>query len=233
VVGTSRILPRKLTHTDLTFVAIKQEGFTIPSAPYKLLDFRNPDTRSACKTMYDGDMGGFSTVHLDQIAGTIAEPAHVHFYGKISTELPPKNPALQRSGYAAWRSRDPLATLFGRGFWNIDPYAYVGLRVKSDGRKFFVNVQTDSIVPEDLHQHRLYTRTPGEWETVMIKWNDFVRTNHGIVAEPQTEMLRQRVKSIGIGLTDRVNGPYSLLISQIWATNNPQVQLPDAETDES
>ena len=32
-------------------------------------------------------------------------------------------------------------------------------------------------------------------------------------------MLRQRVKSIGIGLTDRVEGPYDLQIHRIWATN--------------
>ncbi|KAG4222190.1 hypothetical protein PC116_g29335, partial [Phytophthora cactorum] len=80
--------------------------------------------------------------------------------------------------------------------------------------------QTDSLVPTDLHQHRLFAKRPGEWETVLIKWNDFVRTNHGFVVEPQTEILRQKVKSIGVGLTDRVPGPFDLCIERIWATNN-------------
>ncbi|RHZ43169.1 uncharacterized protein CDV56_101304 [Aspergillus thermomutatus] len=40
-----------------------------------------------------------------------------------------------------------------------------------------------------------------------------------LVVEPQTSLLRQRVKSIGIGLTDRVEGPYDLRIHRIWATN--------------
>jgi NADH dehydrogenase [ubiquinone] 1 alpha subcomplex assembly factor 1 len=65
------------------------------------------------------------------------------------------------------------------------------------------------------------TTTSGStgWETVMLPFNSFVRTNHGFVVEPQTSLLRQRVKSVGIGLTDRVEGPYDLRIHRIWATN--------------
>lgn len=57
------------------------------------------------------------------------------------------------------------------------------------------------------------------WETVLLPFHSFVRTNHGLVVEPQTSLLRQRIKSIGIGLTDRVEGPYDLRIHRIWATN--------------
>ena len=110
--------------------------------------------------------------------------------------------------------------MFGSSLWDIDPYAYLAMRVKSDGRAFLVNVQTQSVVASDLHQHRLFTTKPGEWETILIKWNDFVRTNMGYVVEPQAEMLRQKVKSIGVSLTDRIPGPYELCIERIWATNN-------------
>lgn len=176
----------------------------------------------------------------------------------------------------------------GRLYWDVDPYTYLALRVKSDGRRYTVNVQTDSIIESDIHQHRLFTRhhrllnrsedhltsstiTPEEtlsepesesdfpststsspsripaaladfalppsptttsssyitnpqpgstgWETILIRWSDFVRTNLGTVVEPQTGLLQQRVKSIGIGLTDRVEGPYDLRIHRMWATN--------------
>ena len=109
----------------------------------------------------------------------------------------------------------------------MDPYAFLALRFKSDGRKYFVNVQTESIVYTDIHQHRLYARKPGEWETVLIKWGEFVRTNYGQVVEPQTEMLTQKVRTVGIGLTDRVPGPFNLEISGIWATNGLAERLKD------
>ncbi|KAK8070880.1 hypothetical protein PG997_011083 [Apiospora hydei] len=131
---------------------------------------------------------------------------------------PPGHPAVRVRGVA---DAGPPPTVFGRAVWDIDMYTYLALRVKSDGRSYFVNVQTESVVPSDLHQHRLFARRQGEWETVLVKWNDFVRTNHGFVVEPQTEMLRQKVKSIGIGLTDRVPGPFELCIQSMWATNDP------------
>ena len=176
--------------------------------------------------MSDADMGGFSRAALDLIPATTSDPAHARFHGNISIELPPNRPQVQRTGYAAWRTLDRPATIFGKSLWDIDPYTYLALRVKSDGRKYFVNVQTDSIVHTDLHQHRLYAAHPNEWETVLIKWNDFVRTNHGVVVEPQTELLRQKVRTVGLGLIDRVPGPFDLCIHSLWATNGLDMEEP-------
>ena len=182
--------------------------------------------------MTDKQVGGVSTAHLTQKAADVTAnpktPAHVVFHGNISTKLPEDRPDVLKTGYAAWRNEDRGRTLFGELFWSVDSYMYLGLRVKSDGRKYFVNIQTDSIVQTDIHQHRLYTKhhrgaesasDPGKWETVLIKLHEFVRTNHGMVTEPQSEMLRQKVKSVGIGLTDRTPGPFELAIGAIWATN--------------
>ena len=199
--------------------AIYQEGLRTPTAPFPLITFNESDSIRDCKKFSDADTGGFSRAHLDFVPAQGNDPAHAHFYGKISTELPRNRPEIQRTGYAAWRTLDRPPTLFGKSLWDIDPYIYLALRIKSDGRKYFVNVQTQSIVPTDIHQHRLYARRPAEWETVLIKWHEFVRTNHGVVVEPQAEMMRQKVRTVGIGLTDRIPGEFDLRIQRMWATN--------------
>ncbi len=210
-----------------TLAAWNLEAVKGPSGPYLLHDFRNPKSVSDCKLMSDEEIGGFSTAELDWVPAPEAPSAsqqsrhgHARFRGTISDKLPFDKPDIKRSGYAAWRTEDRPPTIFGRSLWDIDPYTYLAMRVKSDGRSYFINVQTESVVPTDLHQHRLFAKRPGEWETILVKWNDFVRTNHGFVVEPQTEILRQRIKSVGIGLTDRIPGPFELCIERVWATND-------------
>lgn len=180
--------------------------------------------------MTDRPTGGFSEAYITQHDADPAAdvPAHIRFHGNISTKLPHDRPEVMQTGYAAFRNQDRGRTLFGELFWNVEPYAYLALRVKSDGRKYFVNIQTDSIVESDIHQHRLTTKnhqgavspnSPAQWETVLIRLHDFVRTNQGYITEPQSEMLRQKVRSFGIGLIDREPGPFELCISAMWTTN--------------
>lgn len=203
-----------------------------PRGPRPLYDFGAAERVRACVLMSDGLIGGGSSSSLDYCAppratddddaspeDAGAPAAYARFHGRISTALPPDRPGIQRSGYAAFRTPDQAPTLFGKAVWDIDPYTYLALRVKSDGRAYFINLQTEAVEPTDLHQHRLFARRPGQWETVMVKWNDFVRTNYGFVVEPQTELLRQKVRSVGVGLTDRVEGPFELCIERVWATN--------------
>lgn len=196
-----------------------------PSGPRPLYDFNSKDNIEDCVLMSDEHIGGFSKSHFDFVtnppsSNTSSGPSsYARFYGNISTALPQDKPNIKRSGYAAFRTPDQQPTIFGRSVWDIDPYAYLALRIKSDGRSYMVNVQTEGVEPTDLHQHRLFAKRPGEWETVLVGWNDFVRTSYGFVVEPQTELLRQKVRTVGIGLTDRVEGPFELCIERVWATN--------------
>ncbi|KAH6630153.1 complex I intermediate-associated protein 30-domain-containing protein [Chaetomium sp. MPI-SDFR-AT-0129] len=214
----------------LSHIAFTLEGIKGAKGHYELHNFQSPTAIQDCKIMSDVGIGGFSNANLDWVTSpppsspekppSPNSPGYARFHGTISTKLPKDRPEVKRTGYAAFRTRDRPPTIFGRSLFNIDPYVYLALRVKSDGRSYFINVQTESVIPTDLHQHRLFVKKPGEWETVFVKWNDFVRTNHGFVVEPQTEIMRQKVRSIGIGLTDRIPGPFELCIERMWATND-------------
>jgi len=162
----------------------------------------------------DRDIGGFSEAHLE-----ITPEGKGRFYGNISLDLP-SNPEIVRSGYAAIRSKQPSFTLFGTPTWDTSLYRYLGLRIKGDQRKYFVNIQTDGVVETDLYQHRLFTRHPGEWETVLIPFRDFILTNNAEIQEQQVIMLRERVKTVGVSIMDQRVGKFSLELDWIKAINS-------------
>ncbi|KAF2674966.1 CIA30-domain-containing protein, partial [Microthyrium microscopicum] len=208
----------------LSLYAMRFEGMRIPKRPYPLVSFGRRDYLDKCKTMSDSDMGGYSSSNIEFVQPDDSEPGHLRFFGSVSTELPAERPNLKGAGYVGFRTKDPKRNAFGKGFWDIDQYTFLAIRLKSDGRKYLVNLQSDGIEPTDLHQHRIYAKRPGEWETLLIDWSEFVRTNHGLIAEPQSELLRQKVTSIGFSLVDRIPGPFDLRVQRMWATNGLQLE---------
>jgi NADH dehydrogenase [ubiquinone] 1 alpha subcomplex assembly factor 1 len=82
-----------------------------------------------------------------------------------------------------------------------------------------VNIQTDGIIQTDIYQHRLFLKTPNQWENVLIPFNDFTLTNDGNLEPNQTRMFREKVKTIGIGLIDRQEGEFNLEIESIKCFN--------------
>lgn len=102
--------------------------------------------------------------------------------------------------------------------WNWEGCSHVLLRVKGDHRKYFVNIQAESALPTDIYQHRLFLKTPGKWENVLVPLSDFILTNWGVIQQQRSINL-QGVKTIGIGLIDKQYGPFSLYIDSVSAVN--------------
>ncbi|KAG0168379.1 hypothetical protein DFQ30_004840 [Apophysomyces sp. BC1015] len=161
----------------------------------------------------DKDIGGFSNASIE-----ITPENTGLFHGSISLELP-SNREIQQSGYAAVRSKPQPSSMFGTPCWDTSLFRYLAMRVRGDRRKYFVNIQTDGVIATDVYQHRLFLRDPGNWETVMIPFRDFILTNNGMIQEQQIEMFREKVKTVGFSLQDRQDGPFKLEIEWIKAMN--------------
>ncbi|KAJ1661088.1 hypothetical protein IWQ61_000077 [Dispira simplex] len=110
----------------------------------------------------DEDIGGFSLAKLD-----LTDRNTAVFHGHLSQNLP-TDKQIVRSGYAAIRTKTPSKALFSEQSWDTLPFRYLCARVKGDQRKYFVNIRSASFMKTDIYQHRLFLRTPGEWETIYV-----------------------------------------------------------------
>ncbi|KAI8998373.1 complex I intermediate-associated protein 30-domain-containing protein [Gaertneriomyces semiglobifer] len=163
----------------------------------------------------DADIGGLSEAFWG-----LTNDRTALFWGKISTEIP-QGAKLDRSGYAGIRSKEKQLTLFHRPRWDTSLYRYLAIRARGDTRQWFVNLQTDSMYPTYLWQHRLYFKNPGEWETIMIPFRDFVLTSQGYVQKRQLAMDRTKIKTVGFSIV-RQPGDFSLELDWIKAINTPR-----------
>lgn len=75
-------------------------------------------------------------------------------------------------------------------------------RANTPGPKFFVNIQTDGPVTSDLFQHRLLLdeRKGNAWQDVIIPLTDFVLMNTGEVAPSQINMMREKLRTVGVSV---------------------------------
>eukprot|EP00842_Homolaphlyctis_polyrhiza_P000685 jgi/Hompol1/1617/HPOL_002729-RA len=163
----------------------------------------------------DADIGGLSEAYWG-----FTQQRTALFWGKLSTEVP-KNANFDRSGYAGIRSKEAPFTLFSRPAIDTTLFRYLAIRARGDQNQWFVNLRTDSLYPSHVWQHRVFFQRPGEWETIMIPFRDFVLTSHGFVQPEQMEMNRSAIRTIGFSIV-RQPGDFSLELEWIKALNTPE-----------
>jgi len=89
--------------------------------------------------------------------------------------------------------------------WDTSLFRFLSLRVKGDDRRYYINIQTDSLDPIELWQHRL-----------------FLRTRNGRISYKKFDgMDRERVKTVGTSLIERKEGPFCLHVAEIKVLSSP------------
>ncbi|KXN72103.1 CIA30-domain-containing protein [Conidiobolus coronatus NRRL 28638] len=177
---------------------------------FTLTEFKKEEDTKDWLVGCDRDIGGKSEANLVYTKNNTGL-----FTGFTSNHLP-EHLEIKVHGYAALRTKDDL---FSDDCLDTSPFRYLLLRVKGDHRKYMVNIQTDGIIQTDIYQHRLFLKTPNQWENVLIPFNDFTLTNDGNLEPNQTRMFREKVKTVGIGLIDRQEGEFNLEIESIKCFN--------------
>lgn len=87
--------------------------------------------------------------------------------------------------------------------------------------RYFINIQTDGPVQSDLFQHRLWLPNPSspeaphEFTDILIPFSDFTLTNSGDLSEIQIEMLRSRIRTVGVSVLGPKIGRYVLPLALI------------------
>eukprot|EP00123_Amoebidium_parasiticum_P000710 comp11585_c0_seq1/m.6064 comp11585_c0_seq1/g.6064 ORF comp11585_c0_seq1/g.6064 comp11585_c0_seq1/m.6064 type:complete len:235 (-) comp11585_c0_seq1:513-1217(-) len=163
----------------------------------------------------DQTIGGFSRARME----TTKDGTGL-FSGTLSNKLPSAKDVV-RSGYAAMRSKPLPNTHGGIRRQNIDIWQYDSLEVKlrGDGRAYFLNITTDGLQPEDVYQSFIYTVGGPEWEVLRFPLDEFLLTSRGIIQNEQMKLNPQKVRTIGFMLADGLDGPFSLELAHIKASN--------------
>ena len=163
----------------------------------------------------DADYGGLSSAYWSASTSNTAL-----FYGTCNTRLPDGYKA-STSGYCGIRSRVRPITLFHIPRFDVSLFRYLLIRAKGDENTYFINIQTDSMFPTFLYQHRLKFKSPGTFETILIPFRDFILTSGGTIQPNQLQMDTSKIKTIGISIL-RQDTDFCLELDSIKAFNTKE-----------
>jgi len=145
------------------------------------------------------------------------------FSGILSTQVP-KDGKLKRTGYCNMICKRPRKS-FGRdSYFEWMAYTHLLLRVRGDGRPYFINISCEGYFDvnwHDIYSYILYTRGGPYWQFVKIPFSKFYMASKGRIQDKQSPVPLTRITQFGISIMDKVSGPYHLEIDYVGLQNDP------------
>jgi len=132
------------------------------------------------------------------------------FFGELNLEL--SNPLYTQSGFACLLSPKFRPNL------DLDPYHGFEIRLRSDGRKYVMQVKVAEGLQEHLYQTVVPVIPPDTWTTIVIPFNNFFLTFRSFVEETHSPMTTDEIEHIGFMMAERHSGPFRLNIDWIRAS---------------
>lgn len=167
----------------------------------------------------DSDMGGRSRMTVERTDRNTGL-----FRGYLSLQADPQN-KMERTGYCAIRTKEKeseglLNKFFEDQTYNLSNMDAIEVKLRGDGRTYICNIHCESHQKEDMHQAFIYTQGGSQWETIKIPFDSFFLTHRGYLQDDQYLLNAAKIKTIGILLSDRMEGPFSLEIGHIQAVSS-------------
>jgi len=156
-------------------------------------DFAQADEVREWGAVNDVVMGGVSSSSIRASGEGTAV-----FSGEVSLE--------NNGGFASVRSqpRD----------WGLEGARGVALRVRGDGKSYKLNLRTDDAFDGVTWQAAFATRA-GEWETLRIGFEELEPRWRGRVVRDAGELAPGRVRTLGLLISDKQEGPFRLEVDWI------------------
>lgn len=181
--------------------------------------FRGKEDLDKWMVTSDKTIGGRSEVFLKM--GKNNQSALL--YGTLSSE-PPQDGENSSSGYCAMISRIPRGPFERKRSFDWSQFNTLYLRVRGDGRPWMVNIKEDTDLIQkknQMYSYFLFTRGGPYWQEVKIPFSKFFFSNQGRIRDVQSQLLLDKISSIGFTLADKVDGPFFLEIDFIGVFNDP------------
>ncbi|KAK9884036.1 hypothetical protein WA026_004969 [Henosepilachna vigintioctopunctata] len=185
------------------------------------VSFKFGDEQSIDKwvTSSDSDHNeGFSKCEL-----SLTKEGKGLFSGNLCKTVP-KDGKIARAGYCnmatkTFRKSFKRETRFDWSMYNI-----LNMRVRGDGRAYFVNIGTKGyfdLMWNDMYHYIMFTRGGPYWENVRIPFSKFIFSSRGRIQDRQCPINLQNISSFSITLADKVDGKFNLEIDYIGLENDP------------
>jgi hypothetical protein len=157
--------------------------------------FESETDATAWSPIDDAVMGGVSRSHL-----TVTPERTGLFAGVVSIE--------RNGGFASVRSAERRVDLGG--------FAGVRLCVRTDGKRYKLNVRTDPSFDGVVYQSP-FQPSVGEWANLDLPFDRFVPTLRGREVAGAEPLDPARVLTVGFAIADAQTGPFRLEIASIAA----------------
>ncbi|CAG0896112.1 unnamed protein product [Darwinula stevensoni] len=193
-----------------------------PGIPDNVWKFDSAEDLSKWTVTVDADNSeGFSSAEL-----VLSPVGKGLFQGNLCT-LVPREGRIKRTGYCAMKSHRLTRSFQRYDTYDWRDYTHLVMRVRGDGRTYMLNLHTAGfydILWNDMYQYLLFTRGGPHWQYVRIPFSKFFFSSKGRIQDKQFAIQLDRVNSLGIGVGDKINGPFRLEIDYIGVEMDPSYQ---------